>query len=133
MDRPGAAPQTRFSLLVGTCLLLLTAGAGAAQADDTGSRILDSRSRDVIHRNVPSLQSIVPGGNRTTSRSLSGMIGDLEAASGSGRSMGTGSGYRGLDCVLHHERLERTTRQLFPGACDPTVDQDTGYPAFTTR
>ncbi len=123
----------RCMLLTGAGLLSLATLVGGASAGDTGSRILDSRSRDVIHRNVPSLQSIVPGGNLTTSRSLSGMIGDLEAAAGGGSSAGAGPSYRGLDCVLHHERLERSTRQLFPGACDPTVDQDVGYPAFTTR
>jgi hypothetical protein len=114
-------------------------GAGAtvapALADGTGSRILDSPSRDVIHRNEPALRSIVPGGNRTTTRSLSGMVGDLratggrEAAGGLGPARQSGS----LDCVLHHERLDRTARQPFAASCDPTVDRGAGYPAFTTR
>lgn len=114
------------------CIAVLAAGGAAA--DDTGSRILDSPSRDVIHRNVPTLRSIVPGGNATTSRSLSGMIGDLEAAGGTGGlTAGQAAPSNAFDCVLHHERLDRTGRQLFPSYCDPSVDVDTGYPAFTTR
>lgn len=123
----------RFTLLIGACLLALAGATGGVRADDSSNRILDSRSRDVIHRNEPSLQSIVPGGNRTTSRSLSGIIGELSAAGASSGGTPGASTYPGLDCVLHHQRLERTTRQLFPGTCDPTVDQDVGQPAFTTR
>lgn len=115
-------------------VLIAAAATGSALAGDTGSRILDSPSRDVIHRNVPTLRSIVPGGNATTSRSLSGMIGELNAAGGpSGGSVADQTRSRAFDCVLHHERLERTTRQLFPSYCDPSADVDTGYPAFTTR
>jgi hypothetical protein len=110
-------------------VLGLVSVVGPAAAGDTGSRILDSPSRDVYRRDGPRLRSIVPGGNLTTSRSLSGMIGDLNAAGGLGAAPSSG----GFDCVLHHERVERTARQLFPTRCDPTVDVDTGYPAFTTR
>jgi hypothetical protein len=120
--------------IVACIALIAAAAAGTARAGDTGSRILDSTSRDVIHRNVPTLRSIVPGGNATTSRSLSGMIGELNAAGGS--SVGGVADQppsRAFDCVLHHERLERTSRQLFPSYCDPSADVDTGYPAFTTR
>lgn len=105
------------------------AGGGPAAAGETGSRILDSPSRDVIHRNEPALRSIVPGGNRTNPRSLSGRIGDLEAAGGLGQARQSPT----MDCVLHHERLDRTARQPFATRCDPTVDRGAGYPAFTTR
>lgn len=116
-------------------VLIAAAATGSALAGDTGSRILDSPSRDVIHRNVPALRSIVPGGNATTSRSLSGMIGDLNASGGpsGGVAVGQAAPRSASNCVLHHERLERTTRQLFPSFCDPSADVDTGYPAFTTR
>ena len=109
--------------------------ADGALAGDTGSRILDSPSRSVIHRNQPTIRSIVPGGDLTTSRSLSGMIGDLNAAGGLGRAEAEDRArpMRIYDCVLHHERLERSTRQLFPTYCDPSADVDTGYPAHTTR
>jgi len=125
----------RHIFLAAACAALIAAAAaGSALAGDTGSRILDSPSRDVIHRNVPTLRSIVPGGNATTSRSLSGMIGDLNAAGGpSGGAVGQAAPRSASNCVLHHERLERTTRQLFPSYCDPSADVDTGYPAFTTR
>lgn len=123
-------------------IILAIAGAAAvlAAADgvlagDTGSRILDSPSRSVIHRNEPTLRSIVPGGGLTTSRSLSGMVGELNAAGGLGRagSEDQPRPMRTYDCVLHHERLERTTRQPFPTYCDPTQDVAPGYPAHTTR
>ena len=110
-------------------VLGLVPAIGPAAAGDTGSRILDSPSRDVYRRDGPALRSIVPGGNLTTSRSLSGMIGGLNAAGGLGAAPSSGA----FDCVLHHERVERTARQLFPTRCDPTADVDTGYPAFTTR
>lgn len=100
-----------------------------AFAGDSGSRILNSPSRDVYRRDQPRLRSIAPGGNLTTSRSLSGMIGDLNAA---GR-LGPARSPTIYDCVLHHQRLDRNGRQLFPARCDPTADVDTGYPAFTTR
>ncbi len=105
------------------------AGGTPAAAGDTGSRILESPSRDVIHRNEPVLRSIVPGGNRTSPRSLSGRIGDLEAAGGLGQARQSPT----MNCVLHHQRLERTARQAFATGCDPTVDRGAGYPAFTTR
>lgn len=126
----------RHVVLIVACAAFVAAAApGAALAGDTGSRILDSPSRDVIHRNVPTLRSIVPGGNATTSRSLSGMVGDLQAAGapGAGTALGQAAPRSASNCVLHHERLERTTRQLFPTYCDPSADVDTGYPAFTTR
>lgn len=119
---------------LGTAVLLM-ANAGAGFAGDTGSRILESPSRSVIHRNQPTIRSIVPGGDLTTTRSLSGMIGDLNAAGGPGRSEASDNArpMRTYDCVLHHQRLERSTRQLFPAYCDPTADVDTGYPAHTTH
>lgn len=110
-------------------LLASFAGSEPAIAGDTGSRILDSPSRDVIRRNEPALRSIEPGGNRTRTRSLSGIVGDLDSAGGLGASPPSSSS----DCVLYHERLDRTGRQIFPSRCDPTRDVDTGYPAFTTR
>src|SRR3546814_4415316 len=112
--------HTRCALVTGvqTCALPIS-----------GSRILDSPSRDVIHRNEPALRSIVPGGNRTNPRSLSGRIGDLEAAGGLGQARQSPT----MNCVPHHERLDRTARQPFATRCDPTVDRGAGYPAFTTR
>src|SRR3546814_17478834 len=77
-------------------ILVIAGLAGAvatvapAAADGTGSRILDSPSRDVIHRNEPALRSIVPGGNRTTTRSLSGLVGDLRATAGRAAASGLG-------------------------------------------
>ena len=104
-----------------------------ASADDSRSRILDSPSRSTVYRGEPVPRSLRPG-DRTVSRSLSGMIGDLKAAGPSRATSDRGSGGSPIyDCVLHHERLERTGRQHFPTYCDPTSDVDTGYPAFTTR
>src|SRR3546814_10982259 len=60
------------------------AGGAPAAAGETGSRILDSPSRDVIHRNEPAPRSIVPGGNRTTPPRLSGRTGDPAASGGLG-------------------------------------------------
>lgn len=105
------------------------AGGAPAAAGETGSRILDSPSRDVIHRNEPAPRSIVPGGNRTSPRSLSGRIGGLEAAGRLGQARQSPT----MNCVLHHQRLDRTARQAFATSCDPTVDRGAGYPAFTTR
>lgn len=114
---------------LGALLVLSFAGREPAIAGDTGSRILDSPSRDVIRHNEPALRSIEPGGNRTRPGSLSGIVGGLDAAGGLGPSPSSSSS----NCVLHHERLDRTGRQLFPSRCDPTRDVDTGYPAFTTQ
>lgn len=114
---------------VAVLTVVLAVLAGAAVAEGTGSRILDSPSRDTIHRNEPALRSIVPGGNRTVSRSLSGMVGEREAAGSLGPARRSGIS----DCVLHHQRLERTARQPFAASCNPTVDRGAGYPAFTTR
>jgi hypothetical protein len=109
--------------------VLLISPAATAHADDRGSRILNSPSRDVIRRDEPALRSIKPGGNRTTTRSLSGIVGGLEPSGGLGASPTPSLS----DCVPYHERLDRTTRQLYPSRCDPTRDVDTGYPAYTTR
>lgn len=125
---------------VGRRLALAAAVAGAAVlpgvpawSDDSGSRILDSPSRSTVYRGEPVPRSLRPD-DRTVSRSLSGMVGELNATSGPRAAQDSGaSSSRINDCVLHHERLERGTRQLFPAYCDPTSDVDTGYPAFTTR
>lgn len=114
---------------------------GHAQAGESRSRILDSPSRSVIYRNQPTTRSIVPGGDRSASQTLGERIGGLSAAGRTGvpgEAGGAGARndarpMRTYDCVLHHERLERSTRQLFSTRCDPTVDVDTGYPAHTTR
>ncbi len=122
-------PPLAFAFAFGAMLIVPFPGTESAIAGDTGSSILDSPSRDVIRRNEPALRSIEPGGNRTRARSLSGIVGGLDSAGGLGPSPSSSLS----DCVLHHERLDRTGRQLFPSRCDPTRDVDTGYPAFTTQ
>jgi hypothetical protein len=104
-----------------------------ASADDSGSRILNSPSRSTVYRGEPVPRSLRPGED-TVSRSLSGMVGELEAAGGLSSPDASVSRPSPIyDCVLHHQRLERTTRQLFATTCDPTVDVAPSYPAFTTR
>lgn len=112
--------------------LLAIAGA---EAGELNSRILDSPSRDVIRRNEPALRSIEPRGNLTRSRGLSGMIGGLGARGDLPRGAGDDGSTRhySMDCVLHHERLERTARQPFASDCNPSVDRGAGFPAYTPR
>lgn len=123
----------RLALAAALIGILVVPGIPVA-ADDDGSRILNSPSRSTVYRGQPETRSLRPGSDRSVSRSLSGMVGDLEAAGGP-RSMDDSrvGGSRVNDCVLHHERLERNARQLFPTYCNPAADVDTGYPAFTTR
>lgn len=123
----------RVTLLAAVLMGGLTSMVLPALGGDTGSRILDSPSRSTVYRGEPVPRSIRPD-DRTVSRSLGGMIGDLEAAGGLGsRQERRNDSMRIYDCVTHHERLERTTRQPFATYCDPTVDVAPGYPAFTTR
>lgn len=124
--------RNRFSMAAALVTGLLA--ISSAEAGDLNSRILESPSRDVIRRNEPALRSIEPRGNLTRSRSLSGIVGGLGARGDLPRGTDDGSTrHYSMDCVLHHERLERTARQPFPSYCDPSVDRGAGFPAYTTR
>lgn len=122
----------RFLQVAGLAVLLAVPGLPAS-ADGSGSRILQSPSRSTVYRGQPETRSLRPGDD-TVSRSLSGRIGDLEAEGGMRSLGGSRTGRSQIyDCVLHHERLERSARQPFATQCDPSIDRGAGYPAFTTR
>lgn len=124
----------RHRISMAAAMLTGLLAIASAEAGDLNSRILDSPSRDVIRRNEPSLRSIEPRGNLTTSRSLSGIVGGLSARGAVPGAADDGSTrHYSMDCVLHHERLERTARQRSSSYCDPSVDRGAGFPAYTTR